>query len=163
MFLNEEIIKSPQFIPIFGCILIATVAMILVLPQLWWIFLILGIIFSVIVYAYFEQRLKIANLEDQVTLFKCKEDEYIIRTEQLKRALHDIRSPMSALKLRLHMLQKTSNDETKIHINRMEDSLDRAIEDVQMIGDIQQGKVKPTETLQLKLADIRAFAQLSQK
>lgn len=162
MKLSTKVLKTPQFIPSFGTIIILTVASIALAPQLFWLFLIIGVAISGLLYAYFEQQTKLADLEAQLTLFKSKEDEYIIRTEQLKRALHDIRSPISALKLRLHMLEKTSNDDGKVHIRRMEDSLSRAVEHVQMIGDIQQGKVAPTETLQLKLADIRAFAQLSQ-
>lgn len=162
MKLSAQVLKSPQFIPSFGTVIIVTVASIVLAPQLFWLFLIIGFAVSGLLYVYFEQQTKLADLEAQVTLFKSKEDEYIIRTEQLKRALHDIRSPISALKLRLHMLEKTSNDDGKVHIRRMEDSLSRAVEHVQMIGDIQQGKVAPTETLQLKLADIRAFAQLSQ-
>lgn len=162
MKLSAQVLKFPQFIPSFGTVIIVTVASIVLAPQLFWLFLIIGFAVSGLLYVYFEQQTKLANLEAQLTVFKSKEDEYIIRTEQLKRALHDIRSPISALKLRLHMLEKTSNDDGKVHIRRMEDSLSRAVEHVQMIGDIQQGKVAPTETLQLKLADIRAFAQLSQ-
>lgn len=162
MKLSKQVLQSPQFIPSFGTVIIVTVASIVLAPQLFWLFILIGIAFAGMLYAYFEQQVKVADLEAKVTMFKSKEDEYIIRTEQLKRALHDIRSPISALKLRLHMLEKTSNDDGKVHIRRMEDSLNHAVDQVKMIGDIQQGKVAPTETLQLKLADIRAFAKLSQ-
>ena len=156
MLTNTEVLKSLPFVMSELALFASSAICILIFPGLWGVWLVFFVITSFIAYIVFEQQRKIAILQDELELQRTKEDEYILRTEQLRRALHDVRSPLSALKLRLQIMQKTNGEADKMHLVHLEDSLNTAVDQVLMMSDIQKGKIKPSETMQFKLDEIRA-------
>ena len=156
MLLNTEVIKSSPFIISEIIIFALSAICMLVFPGTWSICLAFFVIASLIAYIVIEQQRKITALQSELDLQRTKEDEYILRTEQLRRVLHDIRSPMGALKLRLQMMQKSNGEADKIHLVRMEESLETAVDQVLMMSDIQKGKIQPSDTMQFNIDQIRA-------
>ena len=156
MLASSKILKSSSFVISEVAIFSLSAFAVLLIPQGVALILIFFVIASFATYIIVEQQRKIASLQSELEYHRAKEDEYILRTEQLRRALHDIRSPMSALRLRLQMLQKSNVEPDKKHLARLEESLDTAVEQVLMMSDIQKGKVKPTETLQMHVDQLRA-------
>lgn len=98
------------------------------------------------------QQAEIQQLRNQLTSYQQNEQEYGHRAEQLREVLHDLRNPMSALKLSIQILQRTSCDEDHRYLNRMEESLEAALDQVNIISSINKsGKLhSTTETVSLE-------------
>jgi len=156
MLTNTEVLKSSPFVISELAIFSISIASILLIPQGLGLVLLFFVIASLATYIIIEQQRKIAELQSELELQQKKEDVYILRTEQLRRVLHDVRSPLSALRLRLQILQKSSCDPDKKHLARLEESLETAINQVLVMSDIQKGKVKPSDTMQIRVDEIRA-------
>lgn len=153
-------LQSRTFIYRQGAIISVGLVAIVLFMSLWVIWITFAFLATMSNIFYSMQQHQIEELQHQLLIQANKESEYIMRTEQLRRALHDIRSPISALGLRIHILQRNSDEEGKQHLEQMKKSLDSAIGQVQTISDIQHGKVEPTETMILRVKDIQARAGL---
>lgn len=153
---KNAVLKSSTFLVSESAIFVTSASCMLIFPEIWGLCLAFFVIASFIAYMLLEQQQKIASLQTDLNFHLDKEDEYILRTEQLRRVLHDIRSPMSALRLRLQILQKSSCEPDKKHLARLETSLEAAIDQVLVMSDIQKGKVKPSDTMQIHVDELRA-------
>ena len=156
MGIKSEVFKSPAFIASEVTIAVIFLLCAVFFPATGLLLLVIFMMMSAAIYTYVEQKLFIAKLQSELIYYRAKEDEFIVRTEQLRRALHDIRSPMSAIRLRLQLIQKSDSGVDSKHMTRMEESLSAAFEHIQYISDIQKGNVKPTETLLMRVNEIRS-------
>lgn len=156
MLSKSEILKSPGFILIELTIFILSAICMLIFPEIWGLCLAFFVAASLATYSLLEQQQKIVSLQAKLDSHLAKEEEYILRTEQLRRVLHDIRSPMSALRLRIQILQKTSCEPDKKHLALLEESLETAIDQVLVMSDIRKGKVKPSDTVQIRVDELLA-------
>lgn len=83
---------------------------------------------------------QLTAMQNELQELREHEATYVRRTRQIRAALHDLRSPISALQLSIDMLQRVSCEEDKRHLTRMGASLETAIEHVEYISAIQKGK-----------------------
>jgi signal transduction histidine kinase len=107
-----------------------------------------SIVFAIVsacaVYRIIQQRVEIQELHEQLIAYQEDEQEYITRAQNLRIALHDLRNPMSAVKLSIQILQRVSCDEDQRHLCRMEESLEAALEQVTRIGNIHKNRKTKT-------------------
>lgn len=109
------------------------------------------------------------KMQQQILEWQCqlqeqrkREAKSIHKTQALRLALHDLRSPISSLSLSIHMLQKVSCDDDKKHLARMQVNLEAAIEHVEHIGVIQRNNIPTSEMPKLTLS-ANDYCQYSQQ
>jgi signal transduction histidine kinase len=103
-----------------------------------------AIVSAYTVYHIIQQGTEIQALREQLVAYQEDEQEYVTRAQNLRIALHDLRNPMSALKLSIQILQRVSCEEDQRHLNRMEESLEAALEQVTRISNIHKNRKTKT-------------------
>lgn len=131
---------------LFASILILGIASVclLIIPHIILLSIVFVLVGGAAAYYFTRQQAEIQRLRHQLASHQQNEDEYAHRTEELRGVLHDLRNPMSALKLSIQILQRTSCDEDHRYLDRMEDSLEAALEQVNIISNINKsGQAHP--------------------
>lgn len=111
---------------------------------------IIGVGYSFVKTAQQHQKLEktLLELQAEVSTLQLREDETILRTRKLARALHDLRNAIAAMKLSVHILQRVAHEDEQKFIQRMDEALLSAMEHVSVISAIQAGRTTTQEIAQ---------------